>query len=94
MTSRCGAEVKVESKESIGRDPLRQLPGKWSSDMVCTRCGYQRQPGSFAQTVKNHTVLQMHLDGRSIGCFAHPYIEILALPRFEEEHVVAVVEFG
>ena len=33
---RCGADVKVESKESIGRDPFKQLPGKWSSDMVCT----------------------------------------------------------
>ena len=36
MTRRCGADVKVESKESMGRAPLRQLPGKWSSDMVCT----------------------------------------------------------
>ena len=33
---RCGADVKVESKESIGREPFKQLPGKWSSDMVCT----------------------------------------------------------
>ena len=33
---RWGADVNVESKERIGRDPFRQLPGKWSSDMVCT----------------------------------------------------------
>ena len=33
---RYGADVNVESKESIGRDPFKQLPGKWSSDMVCT----------------------------------------------------------
>ena len=25
------------SKERIGREPLRQLPGKWSSDMVWTK---------------------------------------------------------
>ncbi len=36
----------------------------------------------------------MHLDGRAIGRFAHPYVEVFALARFEEEHVVAVVEFG
>ena len=29
-------EVKVLSKERSGREPLRQLPGKWSSDVVCT----------------------------------------------------------
>ena len=37
MTRRCGWEEKVASKESMGRDPLRQLPGKCSSDIVCTR---------------------------------------------------------
>ena len=36
MTSRYGAESNLESNESIGRDPLRQLPGKWSSAIVCT----------------------------------------------------------
>ena len=38
MTSRCGEEgfVKVASKVRIGREPFRQLPGKWSSDIVCT----------------------------------------------------------
>ena len=37
MMRRCGSEEKVASKESIGRDPLRQLPGKCNSDIVCTR---------------------------------------------------------
>ena len=36
MRRRCGAVVNVESKERIGREPRRQLPGKCSSDMVCT----------------------------------------------------------
>ena len=33
---RWGADVNVESNERIGREPFRQFPGKWSSDMVCT----------------------------------------------------------
>ena len=33
---RWGADVNVRSKDSIGREPFRQLPGKWSSDIVCT----------------------------------------------------------
>lgn len=36
MTRRCGALVKVASKERMGREPRRQLPGKCSSDIVCT----------------------------------------------------------
>ena len=28
--------MNVASKESIGREPRRQLPGKCSSDVVCT----------------------------------------------------------
>ena len=40
------------------------------------------------------TVLKMHFDGRSIGRFAHPYVEVFSLARFEKEDVVAVVEFG
>ena len=36
ITRRCGAVVNVESKERMGRDPFRQLPGKCSSDIVCT----------------------------------------------------------
>lgn len=36
MTRKCGALVKVASKERMGREPRRQLPGKCSSDMVCT----------------------------------------------------------
>jgi hypothetical protein len=40
------------------------------------------------------TVLHVHFHGRPIGRFAHPEIEIFALAGFEEEDVVAVVEFG
>jgi len=40
------------------------------------------------------TVLEMHLQGRAIGRFADPYVEVFALSRFEEEDVVAVVELG
>lgn len=36
----------------------------------------------------------MHLDGRTIWRFAHPHIEIFALSRLEEEHVIAVIQFG
>lgn len=36
----------------------------------------------------------MHLHGRAIGSFAHPYVEIFALARFKEENIVTVVEFG
>lgn len=34
----------------------------------------------------------MHLDCRPIRRFAHPYIKVFALARFEEENIVAVVE--
>jgi hypothetical protein len=36
----------------------------------------------------------MKLDSRAIGHFAQPYIQILALPGFEEKNVVAVVELS
>jgi hypothetical protein len=36
----------------------------------------------------------MHLDGWTVGCFAHPRIQILAFPGFEEENIVAVVELS
>ena len=39
--------VKVRSKERIGREPLRQLPGKWSSDMVWT----ESRPGVGGEVV-------------------------------------------
>lgn len=39
-------------------------------------------------------ILEMHLDGWAIGCFAHPYVEIFAFAGFEEEYVIAIVEFG
>lgn len=40
------------------------------------------------------TVVEVHLHGRAIGRFAHPYVEIFALARFKEENIVTVVEFG
>ena len=39
-------------------------------------------------------ILQVHLDGGTIWCLAHPGIEILAFSCFEEQDVVAVVQFG
>ena len=36
----------------------------------------------------------MHLHGRAIGCFAHPYVKIFALTGFEEQNIITVVEFG
>ena len=36
----------------------------------------------------------MHLDSRPIRGFTHPYVEIFALSGLEEEHIVAIVEFG
>jgi len=41
-----------------------------------------------------HTVLHVHLDCWSVGCLAHPQIEVLALARLEEENIVAVVQLG
>lgn len=93
ITRRCGAEVKVASKDSMGRDPLRQLPGKWSSDIVCTA-----RDAKISQVFREGmgavlTILKVHLDCWPIGGLAHPYVEVLALPCFEEEHVVAIVKF-
>lgn len=34
----------------------------------------------------------MQLDAGSVGRFAHPHVQILPLPRLEEEDVVAVVQ--
>lgn len=38
--------------------------------------------------------MEVHLHGRSIGSFTHPYVEVFALARFKEENIVTVVEFG
>ena len=46
------------------------------------------------QGVEKLTVLQMHLDRWSVGCFAHPDIEIFSLARLEKQHVVAIVQLG
>jgi hypothetical protein len=35
-TRRWGSLSKEASKERMGREPLRQLPVKWSSSIVCT----------------------------------------------------------
>ena len=35
----------------------------------------------------------MHLDRRSVGRLAHPYVEVLAFPRLEKDYVVAIIEF-
>ena len=39
-------------------------------------------------------VLHMHFYCRAVGRFGQPHVEVLALARFEEEDVVAVVEVG
>jgi hypothetical protein len=39
-------------------------------------------------------VLAVHLHRRAVRRFRKPYVQILALPRFEEEDVVAVVQVG
>lgn len=36
----------------------------------------------------------MHLHGRTIGCFAHPYVKIFALAGFEEQNIITIVEFS
>ncbi len=84
--------MNLESNESIGRDPLRQLPGKWSSDIVCT----VRHDGQLHLLILCMflTILKMHLDSRSIRRFAHPYVEIFALPRLKEQNVIAIVQLG
>jgi hypothetical protein len=40
------------------------------------------------------TVLDVHLDGRSVWRLAHPCVQIFAFPCLKEEHIVAIVEFG
>jgi hypothetical protein len=39
------------------------------------------------------TVLHVHFHSRAIGGLAHPTVQVLAFPCFEEKHIVAVVEF-
>ena len=53
----------------------------WMSAFVHTASGSTR------------TVLEVHLDRRSIGRLAHPYIEVLSFPRLKKYYVVAIVEF-
>ena len=65
--------------------------------MVCTVFFKESAVGArkpYGGGGSRRTVLQMHLGCRPIGGFAHPYVEVFALARFEEEDIVAVVEFG
>jgi hypothetical protein len=39
-------------------------------------------------------VVNVKLDRRTIGWLAHPCIEVFAFAGFEEEDIVAIVEFG
>ena len=39
-----------------------------------------------------HTILEVEFDGRTVGSFAHPYVEIFALARLKVEDIVAVIE--
>ena len=43
---------------------------------------------------RRSTVLQVELDCWPVRRFAHPYVEVFALSSFEEEDIVAIVEFG
>lgn len=96
MRVRCGAVPKWWENERMGREPRRQFPGKWSSDMVWTiswdgqlsfDLGSIEIPGS-------RTVLEMHLDGGAIRGLTHPDVEIFSFTSFEKEDVIAIVEFG
>ena len=40
------------------------------------------------------TILKVEFHSWTVGRFAHPYVEILPLSRFEEQDIVAIVEFG
>lgn len=89
--------VKVRSKDRMGREPLRQLPGKWSSDIVWTvegGLGLVIVGAKGGDEGEGRTVLEVHLYGGAIGGFAHPDVEVFAFAGFEEEDVVAVVEVG
>jgi hypothetical protein len=64
---------KEASKERMGREPLRQLPVKWSSSIVCTAdVDWFASSKWGIELGRGRTVLDMHLNGRSIGRFAHP----------------------
>ena len=39
-------------------------------------------------------VLNVKLDRRTIGRLAHPRVEVFAFASFEEEDIVAIVQFG
>lgn len=100
MTRRWGEEVKVASKERIGREPRRQLPGKWSSEVVCTVDNVsivvmedKRDSGrNPAMMGRGRTILQVEFHSWAIGRFAHPYIEVFAFPRLEKKHIVTIVK--
>ena len=83
--------LKVASKVRRGREPLRQLPGKWSSDIVCT--GLKISWKVMAARSVTPTILHVHFHCWPVRRFAHPYVEIFSFPSFEEEHIIAIVEF-
>ena len=85
---RWGSLSKEESNESIGRDPLRQLPVKCSSSIVCTN-SVSRLTQPKDRLVR--AILNIHLYRWSIGGLAHPEIQILALSCFEEKNIIAII---
>ena len=50
---------------------------------------------AFVHTASGNkpTILEVHLDRRSIGRLAYPDIEVLPFPRLKKHYVVAIVEF-
>ena len=49
---------------------------------------------TFTASGSKRTVLEVHLDRRSIRRLAHPYVEILPFPRLEKHYIVAIVKFS
>ena len=56
--------------------------------------GEEERASDFEAQGNKLTVLQMHLDGRPVGRFADPDVEVFAFACFEEHHIVAVVQLG
>ena len=65
-------EVKVLSKERRGREPLRQLPGKWSSDVVCTiplQCQRERYWSDGHEEAKDWLGRRLGMVGEEVSQF-------------------------
>lgn len=83
--------------EDVGQQFLDDLQVRGGGEMGREGENWSRATQAISWEVKFlHCVeiLEMHLDGRAIGRFAHPYVEIFAFAGFKEENVIAVVEFG